>query len=213
VDSSTRARITKAYGELPLSFEANQGQADPQVGFVARSAGYNLLLNADGATMVLPKPNQNGVLSGRQSGQTNGMSRTAVSLVRMSFVNANHQARARGLDQLSGKSNHIIGGVRKQWHLGVPSFAQVQYRNIYPGVDVVYHGKGRLLEYDFLLAPRADPHQIRIAFEGTNKLELDTDGQLLLAVGDNKARLPLSTLCFLSSWYPLDEFEVASLAH
>jgi hypothetical protein len=184
VDSSTRARITKAYGELPLSFEANRGQADPQVGFVARGAGYNLLLNGHGATMVLPKPNQNGVPSGRQSGETSGMNRTAVSLVRLSFVNANHQVRARGLDQLSGKSNHIIGGVRKNWHLGVPSFARVQYRNIYPGVDVVYHGQGRLLEYDFVLAPGADPNEIRIAFEGTSKLALDADGQLLLAVGD-----------------------------
>src|SRR4030095_16005709 len=136
LDSSTLARLAKAYGELPLSFEANQGQADPLVDFVARSAGYNLLLNADGATMVLPKRNQEGGLSGRQSRQTNGGSRTPVSQVRMFFVNANHQARACGVDQLSGQSNHIIGRARKDWHVGVPSFAQVEYRNIYPGADL-----------------------------------------------------------------------------
>src|SRR5437879_1232125 len=75
-------------------------------------------------------------------------------------------AAAVGLDEQPGKSNYLLGNEPSQWLLGIANYAQVQYQDVYPGVDAVYHGNQRQLEYDFRVAPGADPGAIRLAFTG-----------------------------------------------
>src|ERR1044072_3159451 len=119
-------------GNLPLSFEANEGQANSSVRFISRGRGYTLLLTEDGADLSLQK--------------------TAVS---MKLVNA-RQARLTGLDELPGKSNYFIGNEPAQWHVNIPTYARVKYDDVYPGIDLVYYGNQQQLEYDFLVSPGAD---------------------------------------------------------
>ncbi len=160
-----------AYGQLPLSFEPNQGQTDSQVKFLARGAGYGLYLAGSGAVLAL-----------RDSGNRN-------SVVRMSLDHSNRLAAVDSQDHLPGKSNYFIGNDPSRWHRNIPQFARVRYRDVYPGIDLVYYGSQGKLEYDFEVSPGADPNQIALRFQGANRLKLTAAGDLNIAVGPGEVQL------------------------
>ena len=165
------------YGKLPLSFEANQGQTDPSVDFVARSTGYQLFLTRDEAVLVLRR-------SGAASADT----------LRMALVGAS-PARPHGVDRLPGAVNYLLGNDPAAWRTSIPIYAKVLARGVYPGVDLVYYGNQRQLEYDFIVAPGADPAAIRLTFHGLaapatqRALSLDEGGDLTLRVPGGDVRL------------------------
>src|ERR1035437_3053552 len=142
------ARIVEGYGRLPLAFEANQGQTDPQVKFVSRGAGYNLFLTNTEAVLTLHKVSRQ---------EPNSPTAKAVpaqeksAVLHMKLVGANFKTEVFGQDELPGKSNYFIGNDPKKWHSNVRQYARVRYANVYPGVDLVYYGNQRELEYDFVL--------------------------------------------------------------
>ena len=171
-----------AYGQLPLTFEVNHGQTDPSVEFVARSTGYQLFLTPAEAVLVLRRPG------------------TAKSdALRMSLLGANPE-RPYGVDQLPGTVNYLVGSDPAKWRTSIPTYARVLARGVYPGVDLVYYGNQRQLEYDFIVAPGADPASIRVAFHGLAAtaaqpgLALDESGDLNLHVsgGDVRLRRPVA---------------------
>jgi len=104
----------------------------------------------------------------------------------MAWKGADPDATVAGRDALPGKSNYLVGDDASKWITGVASFGKVQYRNLYPGVDLVFYGTGRQLEYDFVLAPGVDPGVIRLSFSGEDSLDIDEGGRLILRVGDEK---------------------------
>jgi len=157
-------------GQLPLIFEPNQGQADSEVKFLARGAGYSLFLEPTSAVLALRNaPN---------SRVTNSQ-----SFVRMNLVGANPAAATRGTDLLPGKSNYVIGNDPKKWHSDVPQFSGVHYANVYPGIDLIFYGSQGRLEYDFKIAPGADPSQAELQFDGAGRLKL-SGGDLILTAAD-----------------------------
>jgi Beta-propeller repeat len=167
--AEAKAEVEAAYGKLPLSFEANRGQTDGQVKFLSRGHGYGLYLTATETVLKL---------------------RNESSVLRMKFLGANPRPKVAGVDQLPGKTNYFIGGDPRKWRTNVPTYAKVKYEAVYPGVDVVYYGaQGRELEYDFIVAPGADPKAIRLSFEGANKLELNERGDLVLRLVDKPLHL------------------------
>jgi len=98
-----------------------------------------------------------------------------------------------GQEKLPGKVNYLKGKDPSQWRTGVPTYAKVKYEAVYPGVDLVYYGNQRQLEYDFVLAPGADPDALTLSFEGADRLEIDPNGELVLhtAGGDLRMHKPL----------------------
>ena len=98
-------------------------------------------------------------------------------------------AAATGASPLPGKSNYFIGNDPAKWHRDIPQFARVRYQDVYPGVDLVYYGNQGQLEYDFEVAPGADPGQIALRFQGQEKARLDGGGNLVLATGNGEVRL------------------------
>jgi len=89
------------------------------------------------------------------------------AVLRMRLVGANASAAVTGAEELPGKSNYFIGNDPKKWRTNVPNYAKVKYQDVYPGVDLVYYGnQGGQLEYDFVVAPGADPETIRFALSG-----------------------------------------------
>ena len=152
-------------GQLPLIFEPNQGQADTSVKFLAHGAGYSLFLDATGAVLAMQAAHS---LAGRSE-----------QFVRMTLVGANAAAATTGTDPLPGKSNYFIGNDAQKWHSGIPQYAGVRYDSVYPGIDLVFYGNQGHLEYDFKVAPGADPSQAELQFDGASKLEL-SDGDLVL---------------------------------
>src|SRR5437773_1717990 len=169
------ARLSQTYGKLPLHFEANQGQTHKDVRFLSRGPGYSLYLTAGEAILVLAKPNT----EARRDAQSAQVKSVAL---RMSIVGAAPALLVSGLEELPGKANYFIGKDPAQWRTDVPTYAKVHYREVYPGIDLVYYGNQRQLEYDFVVAPGADPRKDVLGFKGADKLEIDAQGDLVLHI-------------------------------
>ena len=88
-----------------------------------------------------------------------------------------------------GKSNYFIGNNPAKWHRDIPQFARVRYQAVYPGVDLVYYGNQGQLEYDFEVAPGADPNAIAFQFHWPQRPQLDDNGDLILAADGGEVRL------------------------
>jgi hypothetical protein len=174
-----KALASKALS-IPLFFEPNQGQTAPPVKFVARGSGYGLFLTADEAVLQL----QRAVANPRTA--TAIPEHPASSVIRMKLDGANSAARVSGAEPLPGKSNYFIGNDPAKWRRNIPQFARVQYKSVYPGVDLVYYGDQGQLEYDFRVAPTADPNQIALTFQGASP-RLDA-GDLVLSTANGDVR-------------------------
>ena len=176
-------KIRSSYGKLPISFEANQGQTDSSVQFLARGMGYTVFLTPGEAVLSLHSRSKSIRPPARPSATLiqRGGSVLESSSVRMLLIGSNTAAEASGVDQLPGKSNYFIGSDPSRWRRNVPTFAKVRYRNIYPGVDLVYYGnqEGRL-EHDFVVAPGVDPHVIAMKFDSANRAVLSPGGDLIV---------------------------------
>jgi hypothetical protein len=175
-------RAEEAYGKMPLSFEANLGQADSQVKFLSRGRGHTLFLTS---TEVVLSLQPGDVLQKQEHPATDGEPMTA-DVVRMKLRGANCSAVISGLDQLAGRANYFINNDSKKWRANIPTYSSVKYEQVYPGVDLVYYGNQRQLEYDFILAPGADPRAIALTVEGVDDLEIDARGDLLLRTADRQ---------------------------
>jgi hypothetical protein len=155
-------QLQQAYGQLPIRFEANQGQTDAQVKFLARGSGYTVFLTPTGAVLSLQQESGGG------------------DVIRMQLAGANPAPAVLGRDELPGKSNYLIGNDPAQWHPGVANYGKVEYENVYPGVNLVYYGNQQQLEYDFQVAPGANPQAIALSFQGARDVTLDGQGDLVL---------------------------------
>ena len=189
LDRSTRKHVAENYGKLPLHFEANQGQSDSRVKFLSRGAGYTLFLTSNEAVFRLQHE------SSAQSRHDSTPSLSSASesddtVLRMKLVAANPASLVAGLERLEGKSNYFLGSDSRQWYRNIPNFSQVRYQDAYPGIDLVYYGNQQQLEYDFVVAPGADPRTITLEV-GSNKnssrkrhapLRIAANGDLLVPV-------------------------------
>jgi hypothetical protein len=187
-DAATKARLNEAYGQLPLSFEANVGQTDPHVDFISRGNGYTLFLTPREAVLSLRAASPSPTTGDRQNDHA-----STAALLRMKFVGSETNPRAEGQEELPGKVNYLIGKDRRQWRTGISTYAKVAYKNLYPGVDLVYYGNQRQLEYDFVVHPGTDPNIIALSFEGADELKVDAQGELVLHTvsGEIRQRKPV----------------------
>jgi hypothetical protein len=160
------ARAT-SYGRVELSFEANHGQTDRSVNFLARGSGYTLFLKPTEAVCVLQS-----------------------AALRLQLVDSDARAKAEGLDQLRGTVNYFVGNDPAFWRADLPIYSRVRYREVYPGIDVVYYGNQRQLEYDFIVAPGRDPRAVKLRFAGADKVAINAGGDLLLKIGKTTMRQP-----------------------
>ena len=186
-DPAARDRIVQSYGKLPLSFEANQGQTDAQVRFLSRGPGYTLFLTGDEAVFSFggSKVKDGAPAISRQVRPSPPASN---AVLRMKLVKANAAAEPTGEDQLPGQTNYFVGNDSKKWHSNVPTYAKVKYKGVYPGIDLVYYGNQRQLEYDFIVAPGADPRRIQFDVLGASEITRDGQGDLLLQMGVGEVR-------------------------
>ena len=156
---------------VPLSFESNVGQTNRAVDYLARGSGYTVFLTSREAVVALRA----------------ARGKRAVMRVRLRGASAAH---SRPLDRLPGTVNYFIGNRVGRWRTGVPTFARVMYPDVYPGIDVVYYGNQRRLEYDFHVSPGSDPRRIRVSFAGADAVRLGDRGELLVEVDGRQLRQP-----------------------
>src|SRR6266550_127337 len=194
IPEATKQHLVETYGKLPLSFEANLGQTSSQVKFLSRAQGYTLFLTRHAeAVLVLGKsaPKRTPAQPADKLAAFVEPQREAVppAVLRMKLVGAKPTPQVEGVDEFPGKANYIIGNDPKKWGTNVPTYAKVRYHEVYPGVDLVYYGKQRQLEHDFIVAPGADPSSITLGFAGAEKMSLDPRrGALVLSVKGGEVR-------------------------
>ncbi|MBS1807057.1 MAG: SBBP repeat-containing protein, partial [Acidobacteria bacterium] len=165
--ANTTTRIEENYGRLPLYFEANHGQVDAQVKFMTRANGHDLFLTPREAVLALKKKDH-------------------TSALRMKLIGAQENPAIKGEEKLAGTTNYFLGNDPAGWRTNVATYARVKYESVYPGVDVVYYGNQQQLEYDFLVAPGADPKAIKLGFAGAESLALDEQGNLVVTTATGK---------------------------
>ncbi len=144
--------------QAPVSFEANQGQAGSGVDYLCSGVNRWYSVSGQGATLQLTNP------------------------LKIRFVDANLDSRHEGLDRQKAGNNYLIGDDPKGWLVDVPTYGRVRYRQVWPGVDVVYYGTEERLEYDLIVAPHSNTGRIQLAFEGADSVSLNSEGDLVMEV-------------------------------
>ncbi len=182
---ASQPSLAAAYGRLPLSFEPNRGQTDSRVKFLSRGNRYSLFLTDSSAVLALSmdEPSSSNRLNPSglsQKTPLSGAKSFKTDVIRMELAGARPNLRVTGAEQLQGTANYFIGQNPAKWHASVPTFAKVRYEDVYPGIDLVYYGNQRQLEYDFILAPHADPKPLRLHFAGAHRLRLTPGGDLAI---------------------------------
>jgi hypothetical protein len=168
---------------LPLAFEANTGQTAPDVKFLARGRGYTIFVTSTETVVVVAAPSPGG-----PKGQWAGAPGEA-TVLRMRWLGADPAAALVGVDPLPGRSHYFLGADKAAWRRDVATWGRVRQNAVYPGIDLVHYGNQRRLEYDFVVAPGADPGAIALALEGSTALRLDAAGDLVVTTPGGIKRL------------------------
>jgi RHS repeat-associated protein len=180
--------VTLAYGNLPMNFEQNVGQTDSQAQFISHGKGYTLFLSPNQAIFkfhavsfpVMDKSDERRL--GKRLFVERSMRATRkTAIVRMKLLAANPGAQLVGVDKMSGTASYFIGRDPSKWRTGVALFAKVQSSEVFPGIDLIYYGNEKRLEYDFVVKPGADPNSISLGFEGIQSTSIDSSGNLSMA--------------------------------
>ncbi len=179
----TNKHAALAYGQLASAFEPNQGQANSQAKFLTRGRGFSLFLTFDGAVLSMSAP---------ASSNSTAKERTADQLA-MHLEGANENLQPIGVNELPGKTNYFIGKDPKNWRANIPTYSDVKYAGVYPGVDLVYHGNQKELEYDFFVAPGANPQAIHLILPG-HALKIDSQGDLIIKTEAGEVRFRKPTI-------------------
>ncbi|HUA32720.1 MAG TPA: SBBP repeat-containing protein [Candidatus Binataceae bacterium] len=190
---SQHAAILSSYGKLPLGFEANNGQTDRSVRYLAHNGPVSVFLTRDGAIISISRQD---TTPGRTKGSVDprpGLRMLArdsravrTAAFKVSFEGSARRPTLAATDRLPGTTNYLIGNDRSKWHTGINSFGRVKYESVYPGIDLAFYGTNGRLEYDIDIAPGADPSAVKMKFDGADSLRLDRDGNLIASVGGER---------------------------
>jgi beta-propeller repeat-containing protein/ASPM-SPD-2-Hydin domain-containing protein len=193
---AAKAKWLQAYGQLPLSFAENQGQTAQEVRYVSHGPQYDVFLTPQEAVVALRRtqrldfsPRHRAASLKALRALRNSAKAPTTTALHMHFDGANPAPRVMGASQLPGKVNYFIGNDAKKWHTDIPTYSQVKYTQVYPGVDLLFYGHQRDLEYDFVVAPGADPNAIRMSLAGARKVRVDAHGDVLVSITGGDLRL------------------------
>ena len=169
--------------------------------FLSHGPGYDLFLTATEAVLRVQKPRTLQVDKSKDQ-----LRRTIAdanvregTVLRLKMLGANTTPQAEGQEELPGKVNYFIGNDPAKWRREIPTYRRVYFKEVYPGIDVVYYGNQRELEYDLVVAPGANPKLIRFTVEGADQIRLDKTGRLLLGLKHGEVSLNKPVI------YQLDE--------
>jgi len=186
-DEQTRARAVDSFGKLPLYFVENRGQLDKRVGYYVQGSDKTIYFTNQGLTFLL---------NGKPEAQNDAASQPADKLsltnnpqsairnsqserwaLKLDFVGARAGARPEG-KELTGATFSYFKGQRSQWKTGVKSYSEIVYRNLWPGIDLVYAGTVNRMKYTFVVKPGADPNRIKLAWRGASGVSVNAAGEL-----------------------------------
>lgn len=188
----SQAKALELMGQLPLSFEPNDGQVDSRVKFLSRGPGYDVFLTGTGAVLSIKKVShktQNSDAIANDVLRIHPAPSVSKSVLQMQLLGANSHASVSGLDRQPGTTNYFVGKDPSKWRTNITNYARVRYEDVYPGVDLVYYGNQGRLEYDFVVERGSDPHAIRLNFGDKSAARLDkSTGDLVIRTSGSDVR-------------------------
>ncbi len=185
VPAASRQRVLEAYGKLPLYFIANQGQLDPRVAYYVQGRDTSIYFTERGVTLTIADANSSsealvrpvayrGMSAARELAPPAQPQRWVVKL---DFVDANPKVRPVGQQPTAALISYFKGP-REEWNTGLPTYASLVYRDLWPGIDLVYSGAANHLKSTFLVQPGADPNQIKLSYRGATSVSINDAEQL-----------------------------------
>jgi hypothetical protein len=189
-----KARVLENFGKLPLAFEENRGQADNATDFITRSGNFQVMLDSAGATFLMPGPVSGSIPMKHAGPPSMGAPQVKFSKLRMNLAGASSASHGQAQDRFPGVVNYYRGKDPAQWRTNLPTYRRVKYSGVYPGIDLAYHGDRGKFEFDFDVAPGADPNRIALTFDSDSNVELLADGtaQLKTSGGEINLKRPLA---------------------
>ena len=194
--AASNPQVVENYGKLPLYFIENQGQLDPRVAYYIQGSDKSIYFTGRGVTFALTdaltgagdgagdeKPSSETLVHpvsyrGTGGAKEYGPQREAERwVVKLDFVDANPNVRPVGQEPTAAVISYFKGP-REEWTTGLPTYASLVYRDLWPGIDLVYTGTGSRLKYTFVVQPGADPNQIKLAYRGASEVQINEAGQL-----------------------------------
>src|SRR3972149_2802771 len=187
IGEAEKEKAIKAYGKLPIYFVPNKGQVNSKVKYYAAGAGYSFFLTKEGVTYSFVRE------KGAKSEAPGSLGKEKVLgpqkewikqegyVLKIQFAGANPAAEIEGQNKKGAKFNYFIGRNKNDWKRNISTFGQATYRNLYPGIDLTYKGKGGRLKYEFAVSPKANYKDIKFVYEGNDSLKLDKQGNLLIS--------------------------------
>lgn len=171
-----------AYRVRPQYFEINKGQAPADVEFLSRGAGYVIYLTPTSAQITLHSRHGAGALDQHRA-------TVRITPIGIDAAATKPRTELQGIDALPGKSNYFTNNSREKWLTGIEHYRNVVYPQLYPGIDMLFRSDSGRIEFDFLLQPGAHPERVRLKVTGSEPLQLDAAGNLLLNVDGRELRL------------------------
>ncbi len=183
-----RSSAQLAAPTLSLRFEPNVGQTAPEARFVARGKDAVVFLGGTEAIVRMSKGAPAISSASDHAGRKN-MAANESAILRIRPEKANANTRVLGLDRLQGKTNYFIGNNPDKWIRDLTGYGRVKYENVYPGIDLIYYGNdGGGLEYDFVVAPGANPELISVKIDGADDITVDASGDLVIETALDEVR-------------------------
>ncbi|HBZ00120.1 MAG TPA: hypothetical protein DEO84_02255, partial [candidate division Zixibacteria bacterium] len=197
-----KAMVLSNLSSMLLSFTENRGQWDEKALFKAEAGGATFWFCKDEVVYQFTRDTDELFEDGMPHGpkMPDGMPdkfdhpryKKESMVLRAQFVGANLNPEISGADRLSHNNNYFLGNIPSKWATDVPNWSSVTYKNIYPSIDLKYHGDGKGMKYDFIVNPGADISQIKIRYEGVDGLSVTSNGDLEADTrfGPVKERIP-----------------------
>lgn len=189
-NATAAPRVTASQSKLPLEFEINRGQTDPQVKFLAHGPRYSLFLTSTEAVLSLAHAHPVENAAHRSPARASCLTQPATppAALRLQLVGATAQPHITGEGQLAGISNYFIGQDAAKWQTNITHYARVRYAGVYRGIDLIYYGTQGQLEYDFVVAPGRNVNAIKLRWQGMQHLSINANGALVMQLKDGQVQ-------------------------
>jgi len=190
VTEAQKAGLVKTYGNLPLYFIENRGQADRAVKFYERGAGHATFFTDDGVVLSLTKSGGKVEMAARHSGikalKAKKDKKLTTEAVSLSFIGGNQEARITADDKKSGHVNYFIGNDKTKWRSNIPTYGAVTYEDVYKNIDIKFYGNNKNIEHDVIVKPGGDISEVRFAYKGIKGLKVTEGGDLEVILKEGK---------------------------
>jgi len=186
-EASQKQMVMTNLSSMPLAFTENRGQWGEKTLFKAEAGGATFYFCSDEVAYLFTRdtdelledelfPGQG--IPGMEDKFSKPRYKKEALLIKAQFVGSNPNPEVIGEDRLAHNCNYFYGNEPDKWRTDVPNYSSITYKDIWPGIDLKYHGNGKSMKYDFIVNPGADISQIRIRYEGVDDLAISNAGDL-----------------------------------